>query len=150
MNWTEQDLAKVMAKRKGKGGENRKSVSPVPGRPRGVGSKPAPSPQYDSKLEARYAQYLHCLKYGKEIDHWHYHPFTLLLPGGIKYTPDFAVCYDSGFVGFYRVEIHELKGHMRMKNVRDSVTRLRIAQGLFPWLWFKIISRSKGQWIQVG
>lgn len=114
-------------------------------------ANPAPSPPYDSKTEAQYAVYLSHLKLAVEILDYRHHPFTFLLPGGVKYTPDFLIIDEHISNGppapFF--EIHEIKGSLKMKNARDSVTRFRIARGLFPWWRFKLIELSDGQWRQI-
>lgn len=99
----------------------------------------ASCPVFDSKLEAAYDQYLAVLKHEGEILEYWYHPLTMKLPGGVRYTPDFMVWHAGG-----GVQIHECKGWS--KNLRDGMTRLTIASGLFScWRW-KLVKRNKGQW----
>lgn len=99
----------------------------------------ASRPVFDSKLEAAYDQYLAVLKHEGEILEYWYHPLTLKLPGGVRYAPDFMVWHAGG-----TVQIHECKGWS--KNLRDGMTRLTIASGLFScWAW-RLVRRTKGQW----
>ena len=115
-----------------------------------AGENPAPAPTYDSKLEADYATYLNGLKLAPyDIRDWVYHPWTFRLPGGVTYTPDFLVIHSETFVGQWCLEIIEVKGSRKMKGARDSITRFRIARGLFPCFHFKLIDRYRGQWRQI-
>jgi hypothetical protein len=88
-----------------------------------AGSNPAPAPQYDSKWEERYAKQLATLKLAGEIINWWYHPFSMWLPGKVRYTPDFMVEHHG------HVQIVEVKGWS--KNLRDGMTRLKVASGVF-------------------
>lgn len=101
----------------------------------------ASRPKWDSKLEAAYSQYLEALKFAGEIHDFYYHSLVLILPGGQKYTPDFAVYTKQG-----KPEIHECKGSPKMKNARDGITRLRVAAGTFKCFEFKLVYRRMGQW----
>lgn len=98
-------------------------------RERGVkGAKPnvqfsAPAPIYDSKWEERYAKQLDTLKLAGEIVRWWYHPFSMWLPGKVRYTPDFMVQHHG------HIQIVEVKGWS--KNLRDGMTRLKVAAGVF-------------------
>lgn len=93
---------------------------------------------YDSQLERDYAAELIARGLGYVA-----HPFTVHLPGGVDYTPDFITWeYSAGMV----ISLIECKGSMRQRNARDSWTRFRIAAGLFPcfrWTW---VQRGRGQW----
>lgn len=104
-------------------------------------SRDASRPAFDSKLEAAYDQYLSALKHAGEIQAFWYHPLTLKLPGGIRYTPDFMVWPNDG-----KVQIHECKGSLKMKNARDGITRLKIAAGVFRCFDFRLVMRSRGKW----
>lgn len=104
-------------------------------------SRDASRPAFDSKLEAAYDQYLSALKHAGEIQAFWYHPLTLKLPGGVRYTPDFMVWPNEG-----KVQIHECKGSLKMKNARDGITRLKISAGSFVCFDFKLVYQKKGQW----
>ena len=97
--------------------------------------------RHDSKLEASYELYLSALKHAGEIQHYWYHPLTVKLPGGIRYTPDFMIWPNDG-----KVQIHECKGSLKMKNARDGITRLKIAAGVFRCFDFRLVMRSRGKW----
>lgn len=96
-------------------------------------------PKFDSKLEQAYDQYLAALKHGGEILQYWYHPLTIKLPGGLRYTPDFMVWPAEG-----RVQLHECKGWS--KNLRDGMTRLHIAGGIFICYEWSLVKQVKGQW----
>lgn len=86
-------------------------------------ANPAPAPHYDSKWEERYAKQLDTLKLAGEIVRWWYHPFSMWLPGKVRYTPDFLVQHHG------HLQIVEVKGWS--KNLRDGMTRLKVAAGTF-------------------
>ena len=101
----------------------------------------AGKPQWDSKLELAYSQFLDALKHSGDTIEYYYHPFTLVLPGNVRYTPDFML-----WTALNRYEIHECKGSPKMKNARDGITRLKVAAGTFKCYDFKLVYRKKGQW----
>lgn len=104
-------------------------------------SRDASRPVFDSKLEAAYDQYLAALKHAGVILEFWYHPLTLKLPGGPRYTPDFMVWPAEPGA---RVQIHECKGFS--KNMRDGMTRLKVASGLYRCFYWRLVRRIKSQW----
>jgi len=97
-------------------------------------------PKFDSKLEMAYDQYLAALKLAGEIREYWYHAITFHLPGGIRHKPDFAIWpKDSD-----RLHIHECKGWS--KNIRDGMTRLHIAGGIFICYEWRLVKQVKGKW----
>ncbi len=96
--------------------------------------------RHDSKLEASYELYLSALKHAGEIQAFWYHPITFHLPGGIRHKPDFVIWP----VGSDRLKIHECKGWS--KNLRDGMTRLHIAGGIFVCYEWSLVKQVKGQW----
>jgi hypothetical protein len=110
---------------------------------------PAPSPtKFRSKWESAYSAKLDLeLRAGLIKAYW-YEPFSLWLPGKVRYKPDFMVQYK---VPLYQVnitdyvpqlEIIEVKGFSR--NRRDGITRLKIAAALFPCFVWRMVWRTKG------
>ena len=97
-------------------------------------------PKFDSKLEMAYDQYLAALKFAGEIREYWYHPITFHLPGGIRHKPDFVIWP----AGSDRLKIHECKGWS--KNLRDGMTRLHIAGGIFVCYEWSLVKHVKGQW----
>ena len=97
---------------------------------------------YRSRLEQDYAAYLECLRLARELSGWQYEPRTFVLPGGVKFTPDFCVLRDG------KEEWHEVKGY-RVGHVRrrEGRTKWRIASGVYPeyrWVW---VTRKNKQWV---
>lgn len=107
-----------------------------------AGSNPAPSPkrEYDSKWEETYASELVLRKHAGLIKNYWYHPFSMWLPGKVRYSPDFMIEYPYGLER--RIEIVEVKGWS--KNLRDGMTRLKIAAAIFPCFTWKLVKKQKG------
>ena len=114
---------------------------------RAVGSNPAPSPKFRSKWEASYASKLELEKRAGIIKAWWYEPFSLWLPGKVRYKPDFLVQQQTKLYAgpdeyAYSLEIIEVKGWS--KNRRDGMTRLKIAASLFPCFVWRLVYRTDG------
>lgn len=126
-------------------GLSRQLRSKEMGRSPKAGSNPAPSP-YKSKWEAAYANKLELEKKAGLIMSYYYEPFSLWLPGKIRFKPDFMIHYDpeiNGYTGY--IEMIEVKGWS--KNRRDGMTRLKIAAALFPCFVWRLVYRTKnGGW----
>ena len=148
--WSEDDLTQAM-QRMGKGGVvgTAKPSKGVRGRDECdralnscAGSNPAPSPkkEFDSKWEETYAAELVMRKHAGLIRNYWYHPTTFHLPGKVKYTPDFLIEYPSGMET--RLEYIEIKGWSR--NLRDGMTRLKIAAAIFDCYTWTLVKKSKG------
>ena len=105
-----------------------------------VASGPAgkPSSPYKSKWEAAYASKLDMAKRANHVCQYWYEPFSLWLPGKVRYKPDFLVQYGDTII----MEIIEVKGWS--KNRRDGMTRLKIAAALFPCFTWKMVYKVKG------
>lgn len=105
-----------------------------------VGSNPTFAPKFDSKTERAYFSYLSALKFGGEIVDFWFHPMTLALPGDVSHKPDFLVMVKHG----ERLQIHEVKGWS--KNLRDGMTRFKIASAVYYcWDWM-LVKQIKGRW----
>jgi hypothetical protein len=76
------------------------------------------------------------------VKQWWYEPFSLWLPGGVRYKPDFLVQFPDELRLPLRID--EVKGFS--KNMRDSLTRLKIAAALFPCFSWALIRRENGGW----
>lgn len=109
----------------------------------GAGSSPASSPidAYDSKLEAARATYLGYLMLAGDIKRVIHHPFTTDLAVELEYTPDFMIWWKDG-----RIQVEEVKGHLKQKNARDSMSRLKMAASKFPMFEWFLTMRIRGQW----
>lgn len=69
-----------------------------------------------------------------------FEPFSLNLPGGVKYTPDVVVVSESGRI----VEIHEVKGgHIHNPG---SLLRFKAARAEFPFWKFVFAQKRKDGW----
>lgn len=124
---------KVTVRREGHGSSSPRSTSPQQ-------AMDASHPKFDSKTEAKYFSYLAALKHGGEIvDFWH-HPFSLSLPGGLRHKPDFLVCVSPTS----RLQVREVKGWS--KNMRDGITRFRMASGLYHCFDWVMVREIKGRW----
>lgn len=89
---------------------------------------------FDSKLEAKRARHWALLVLAGEIRRYKYHPFTVSIGPKRTYTPDFLVEYPDR-----RLVIEEVKGSLKMKNARDSVTRAHAAAGLLPSFSWRLV-----------
>jgi hypothetical protein len=98
--------------------------------------------EFDSNDEALLAVELEEWKRQGKIDDWRYHPIKVRLAVGCMYTPDFGALHsDTGHWALY-----EYKGSWKMKNARDSRTRLKIAAELYPWWMWYGVTKEKGVW----
>ena len=113
----------------------RKDVDPI----EQVRKVAQPQP-YRSKWEAAYASKLELEKHAGLIKAWWYEPFSLWLPGKVRYKPDFLIQYPDGLE--QRLEVIEVKGWS--KNRRDGMTRLKIAAAIFPCFTWRLVYRTKG------
>lgn len=101
---------------------------------------------YRSKWEAAYAAKLELEKQAGVIKAYWYEPFSLWLPGKVRYKPDFLVEYHPanpwGGQISPNIEVIEVKGWS--KNRRDGMTRLKIAAALFPCFVWRMVYKTKG------
>jgi hypothetical protein len=98
-------------------------------------------PTYRSKWEVHYAARLDQAVNAGLVRQWWYEPFILRLPGGVRYRPDFMVQWPDG-----SLQVVEVKGWSR--NLRDSLTRLKIAVALYPCFIWGIARYKRGVWIE--
>lgn len=99
---------------------------------------------YRSKWEAAYASKLEMEKGAGLIKAWWYEPFSLWLPGKVRYKPDFMVQRNYLTNSYFDLEIIEVKGWS--KNRRDGMTRLKIAAALFPCFTWTLVRKTKDGW----
>lgn len=105
-----------------------------------AGSNPAHAPSFRSKWESAYANKLALEQRAGIIKAYWYEPFSLWLPGKVRFKPDFLIQYPDGME--QRLEIVEVKGWS--KNLRDGKTRLKIAAALFPCFVWRMVYKTKG------
>lgn len=115
--------------------------------PHKAGSNPAPSPIYKSKWEASYSAKLELEKKAGLIKAYWYEPFSLWLPGKVRYRPDFLVQYEPmALMALHQpirgLEVIEVKGWS--PNRRDGITRLKIAAAMFPCFVWRMVWMKKG------
>ncbi len=99
------------------------------------------APTYDSQLEADRAEYLFRLQLAGEIRQYVHHPYPYPIGTDMIYTPDFMVWWAD-----FSITIEEVKGSLKMKNARDSITRLKVAACLYPQQSWQLITRANGEW----
>ncbi|MFM0165685.1 DUF1064 domain-containing protein [Paraburkholderia sediminicola] len=87
-----------------------------------------------NKTEAAYEKALADRKHAGEIVWYAFEAITFVLPGGVRYTPDFVVQLATG-----EIEIHEVKGYWE----EDARQKIKIAQGAFPFRFIGIRKRPK-------
>lgn len=111
----------------------------------GAGSNPAPSPpgwpDKKDRWNYAYAQYLELERQAGGIVCWWFEPSSYWLPGGLRYKPDFLVWYPEAD---RKLEYVEVKGWSR--NIRDGITRYKIAASLFPCFTWKMVKRKGHGW----
>lgn len=115
-----------------------------------AGSNPATSPsshpQFRSKLEANFASKLELEQRAGLIIQFWYEPFSLWLPGKVRFKPDFLIQHrlplDDNDIRM--LEVIEVKGWS--KNRRDGMTRLKMAAALFPCFRWALVTRDQGNW----
>lgn len=114
-------------------------------------AKPWPKPkpkafgiEFDSKLELDFAAWLDSELVARRISAWKYHPEKFSLAPRLTYAPDFLVV---PVLHSDQPTIYEVKGSWKMKNARDSRTRLKVAASLFPsFNWIAVTRGNNGVW----
>ena len=84
--------------------------------------------------EAAYEKVLAERKRAGEIVWYAFEAITFVLPGGVRYTPDFIVQLANG-----ELEAHEVKGFWQ----DDARVKIKLAQGTFPWRFLAIMGKKK-------
>jgi len=99
-------------------------------------------PKPSDKWNAAYAQFLEKEKQAGRVAYWWYEAFSLWLPGQVRYRPDFLIQYPDGLER--KLHFVEIKGFSR--NVRDGITRYKIAAALFPCFDWSMMKRKGNEW----
>ena len=112
-----------------------------------IGSNPTPSPlpgwpKRTDKWNYAYAVFLDLEKTFGRVNHWWFEPFSLWLPGQVRYKPDFLIQYPD--YANRRLEFVEVKGWSR--NLRDGITRYKLAAALFPCFAWRMVKRKGNGW----
>lgn len=95
--------------------------------------------RFKSKLESDFALWLETAKRSGAIVEYRYEPFRVRLADSTYYKVDFLVVLPDG-----RVVLVETKGWH--KNMRDSISRWRIAADTLPWFHWVLATRKRGAW----
>lgn len=122
------------------------SVWPLHGAAAGIttplpGQETALAPSFDSQLEADRAEYLFRLQLAGEIRQYVHHPYPFPIGNDLIYTPDFMVWWAD-----FSITIEEVKGSLKQKNARDSLTRLKVAACLYPQHQWQLLTRVRQEW----
>lgn len=115
------------------------------GQPRKTVEAPSPLPGWPKpkdKWNYSYAQFLELEKQAGRVAYWIYEPWSMWLPGGVRYKPDFLVVYPEGLER--KPELVEVKGYS--KNLRDGITRYTIAAAIFLCFDWKMVKRKGHGW----
>jgi hypothetical protein len=99
-------------------------------------------PKASDKWNYSYAQFLELEKQAGRVSYWIYEPWSMWLPGGVRYKPDFLVVYPDGLER--KPELVEVKGWS--KNLRDGKTRYTIAAAIFLCFDWKMVKRKGHGW----
>lgn len=99
-------------------------------------------PKPTDKWNYAFAQYLELEKQAGRVSYWIFEPWSMWLPGGIRYKPDFLVVFPDGLE--QKPKLVEVKGWS--KNLRDGKTRYAIAAALFPCFDWAMVKRKNHGW----
>lgn len=123
---------------------------PPPGQPasaQSVGKKPQIRlPRLGDDMNKTESEFFEILKREFSTPNWiiRYEPFTLRLPSGTRYTPDFGVFPISNGGG--PTFIYETKGaHIHSA---ASIRAFKEARAAFPFWSFIFAQKSKGEWLK--
>jgi hypothetical protein len=119
----------------------------------GLKDRKPPKPRSMNGWEREYAEMvleprLRAEKNGSGIFHYAYEAHRLILPGGVRYMPDFFVLveYRGGFTtDGLEIEFHEIKGRKR----DGGMARFKIARDLNPWARFRLITKRGGKFEEI-
>lgn len=96
------------------------------------------TPQYESKLEARYADYLTLRQRAGDLHQWWAKPGSIRLGYRHHYEPDFLLQLPDGFIQY-----HDTKGRMR----EDSWKAIKMAAHLYPCFLFVVVREERQAWV---
>lgn len=116
-------------------------TSPLPGWP-----KPT------DKWNYSFCQFLEMEKQAGRIKCWFYEPFSIWLvrpdkatkEKGIRHKVDFMIWYPDGLER--KLEMVEVKGN-GYRNLRDGITRYKLAKQMLPCFDWRMVKRERGGWV---
>ena len=117
--------------------------------PSGTLAAPSPLPGWPKptdKWNWAYANFLELEKQAGRVSYWIYEPWSMWLPGGVRYKPDFLVVFPDGLER--KPQLVEVKGWSR--NLRDGKTRYTIAAAVFPCCEWSMGKRKNHGWEEYG
>jgi hypothetical protein len=142
LRMTAEQYAALLERQKAAAPEAVVKVSPKSAKPAEAAPTPLQRMQALGRLktgemngtESAYEKVLAEHKRAGEVIWYAFEAITFVLPGGVRYTPDFVVQLASG-----EIEIHEVKGHWQ----EDARQKIKIAQGVFPFRFLAIVGKKK-------
>ena len=138
MRWSEQQLAKHLARRGTPGAPNIVDVSNPPFKP-----PPNPAGRYAlgrlptgvmNKTEKAYAEHLEAKKALGHLFWYRFEGLKLRLADNTFYTGDFAVLAEDGVL-----EVHEVKGWWE----EDAKVKIKVAASLYPFRFIAVKALAK-------
>lgn len=104
-------------------------------------------PKYRSKVEAEWAS-IGSLRmqafFSAKIIAEHFEPFTINLPGPIKYTPDFFYILENGVA-----VLAEIKKSKKNKGYAVSLNKLKTAAAIYPYFIYVMVTKEDGWKISI-
>ena len=91
-----------------------------------------------NRTEESYADWLDSRR--PAVKAWWFEQITVVLPGGVRYTPDFLVQLVTD-----ELQFHEVKGRWE----DDARVKMKVAASIFPGRWFGVTvvpKRDGGGW----
>ena len=120
-------------------------LSEINKKPKAKKSKPtAFDEEFDSQLELDFAEELELWRLEGHISEWRYHPMRFRLARCVTYEPDFLRIPLSSLDAAQT--FYEVKGSWKMKNARDSRTRLEACASLNWWFKWQAVTLENGIW----
>lgn len=100
-----------------------------------------PVDDYDSRTEARYADYLELQRRAGEIRYWKHKPLRFILAKKTAYNIDFMVVRNDG-----RIEMIEVKGSWKAAHQEDSRVKFKTCAAMFPMFLFVAVVPDGSGW----
>jgi len=134
MNWTKEDIDRVLARQKSPGGM---AAKPAARLPVAKGLQIAtPEKRKMNKTEAAYFRRLDALKANGEVSWFAFEPINIRLADNTYYRVDFMVMLPTG-----EIQMHEVKGFWR----DDARVKIKVAAEMLPFR-FVGCRLAKGLW----
>lgn len=139
--WTQADIDAVYARRQ-------RPEAPVVAPQAKAKGKQGHTPGQMNKTESRYAQYLELRKIAGEITDYKFEAVTVKLGPDCRYSPDFMVRDNAGFISFVEVKARDKKTGKALSR-DDSKVKIRVAAQQFPeFVWIMAWPLPNGSWAE--